>query len=66
MRGLTPEERACLEGWGSVDYETGCELVRRGLIQHVDVEGVEDCNPCVTTAEGRRVLRLDMLARVFA
>lgn len=63
MRGLTPEERFVLEERGACSYETGHELVRRGLLVHVEVPGVEDCNPCMTTAEGRRALQLDWLAR---
>lgn len=65
MRGLTDAERAALEQRSAVDYWTGTALLRRGLLALVETP--EGGNPAhnhfSTTAEGRRVLQLDALAR---
>lgn len=67
MRGLTVEERMALEMRGAVDYQTGVGLLQRGLLVRVEPPegGIPDANYFMTTPEGERALRLDMLARVF-
>ncbi len=67
MRGLTDAERAALEMRSSVDYWTGAALLRRGLLALVPTPegGNPEHNHFATTAEGRRALRLDWLARNF-